>query len=102
MTANGAVQGVPIHWIMLHFSDVTGRRILATFTMEGTRRERFAGADAQLTSSLRFIPRSSQTVKTDETLETEPESPAEAAEKEVASNFGEETKARVQSRSSLK
>jgi hypothetical protein len=102
VTANGAVQGVPIHWIMLHFSDATGRRILATFTMEGTRRERFAGADAQLTSSLRFIPRSSQTVKTDKTPETEPDSPAEAAEKEVASNFGEETKARVQSKSSLK
>ncbi|MDG2222955.1 MAG: hypothetical protein P8L85_16365 [Rubripirellula sp.] len=102
LTANGAVQGIPIHWIMLHFSDATGRRILATFTMEGSRRERFAGADAQLTSSLRFIPRSSQTVKTNETPETEPVSPAGAAEKEVASNFGEEPKAQVQSNSSLK
>ncbi|MEM8666968.1 MAG: hypothetical protein AAGG48_05600 [Planctomycetota bacterium] len=54
LTANGEVQGVPVHWIMLHFSDESGRRVLATFTMEAEKRERFAGADEQLASSLRF------------------------------------------------
>ena len=39
---------------MLHFSDDTGRRILATFTMEGDHIEAFAGSDIQLASTLRF------------------------------------------------
>ena len=52
--AQGAVQGVPIQWIVLHFSDDSGRRVLATFTMEGHHVEAFAGSDTQLAGTLRF------------------------------------------------
>ena len=31
VTARGAVQGVPIQWVVLHFSDDTGRRVLGHF-----------------------------------------------------------------------
>ena len=54
VTAVGSVQGVPIRWVVLHFSDDTGRRILGTFTMEGANFTSFAGSDVQLASSLRF------------------------------------------------
>ncbi|MFK8112122.1 MAG: hypothetical protein AB8B91_07955 [Rubripirellula sp.] len=54
VTAQGAVEGVPIRWIIAHFSDDSGRRVLATFTMESDQIERFAGADTQLANSLRF------------------------------------------------
>ena len=52
--ARGEVQGVPIAWIVQHFSDESGRRILATFTMEADHLEQFAGADIQLADSLSF------------------------------------------------
>lgn len=54
VVAHGAVQGVPIQWVTLHFSDDSGRRVLATFTMEGKNVPSFAGADLQLASSLRL------------------------------------------------
>ncbi len=54
VTAQGVVEGVPIQWIVLHFSDDSGRRVLATFTMEGEHIEAFAGSDMQLASTLRF------------------------------------------------
>ena len=54
VTAQGSVEGVPIQWIVLHFSDDSGRRVLATFTMEGDHVEVFAGSDMQLASTLRF------------------------------------------------
>ncbi len=54
VNAQGAVEGVPIQWIVLHFSDDSGRRVLATFTMEGDHIEAFAGSDMQLASTLRF------------------------------------------------
>lgn len=54
VTAQGAVEGVPIQWILLHFSDDSGRRVLATFTMEGDHIEAFGGSDIQLASTLRF------------------------------------------------
>jgi hypothetical protein len=53
--ARGAVENVPIQWVVLHFSDDSGRRVLATFTMEGDHVEAFAQADEQLMTSLRFI-----------------------------------------------
>jgi len=34
VTATGAAENVPIQWIVLHFSDDSGRRVLATFTEE--------------------------------------------------------------------
>jgi hypothetical protein len=54
VTAVGEVEQVPIQWVVLHFSDDTGRRVLATFTMEGEHAELFGGTDEQLVSSLRF------------------------------------------------
>ena len=54
VVARGAVANVPIQWVVLHFSDDSGRRVLATFTMEGDHVEVFAGSDDQLISSLRF------------------------------------------------
>ena len=54
VTARGSVAEVPIQWILLHFSDDTGRRMLATFTMEGSNVDSFAASDDQLASSLRF------------------------------------------------
>lgn len=57
VTAVGAVQGVPIHWVLMHFSDDSGRRMQATFTLEADQVEAFAGSDLQLSSSLRMTHR---------------------------------------------
>ena len=54
--ALGQAQQIPIRWIFIHFSDGSGRRLTATFTMESGLSERFADADLQTTSSLRFTP----------------------------------------------
>ena len=54
VVAQGSAEGVPIQWIMLHFSDDSGRRVQATFTMESDSVTKFAGADVQLANSLRF------------------------------------------------
>ena len=55
LVANGAAEGVPIRWVLLHLSDDSGRRILATFTMEGQNINAFAGSDMQLAGTLRFL-----------------------------------------------
>lgn len=55
VVADGRVEGVPIRWIMLHFSDDSGRRVLATFTMGEDRVDSFAGADTQLANSMRLL-----------------------------------------------
>ena len=52
----GAVEGVPVQWIFLHFSDDSGRRVIATMTVASSDLDAFAGADVQLASSFRFIP----------------------------------------------
>lgn len=57
ITAGGSVQGVPIRWVIQHYSDDTGRRILATFTMEGDHAGEFAGSDMQFSGSLRLTDR---------------------------------------------
>ncbi len=54
ITAAGSVQGVGVQWVMLHFSDDSGRRILATFTMDSASVDAFAGSDVQLANSLRM------------------------------------------------
>ncbi len=54
VTAAGSVQGVPIQWVLMHFSDDTGRRMQATFTLEADNLDAFAGSDLQLASSLRL------------------------------------------------
>jgi hypothetical protein len=98
VTAAGAVQGVPIQWVMLHFSDDTGRRVLATFTMEADHAEVFAGSDMQLASTLRFT----EVVKADEQqvagagqMTLDPPQIAEA-------NLGEDRNQEVQSASDLR
>ncbi|MEM8913945.1 MAG: hypothetical protein AAGC97_19465 [Planctomycetota bacterium] len=52
VAAAGEVQGVPIHWIMLHFSDDSGRRVLATLTMDADRVEELDGSDVQLVATM--------------------------------------------------
>lgn len=65
VTAQGAVEGVPIQWVFMHFSDDSGRRLLATMTVAAADLDSFAGSEVQLSASLRFI----QTE--DELMETE-------------------------------
>jgi hypothetical protein len=55
VTAQGVVEGVPVQWVFLHFSDDAGRRLWATMTVAGTDLEAFAGSEVQLAASLRFI-----------------------------------------------
>lgn len=55
IVADGETEGVPIRWIMMHFSDDAGRRVQATFTMAGDQVETFAGNDVQFADSLRFL-----------------------------------------------
>jgi hypothetical protein len=55
VVVDGETQGVPIRWIMMHFSDDEGRRVQATFTLSAEKLEAFAGNDAQLADSLRFL-----------------------------------------------
>jgi len=55
VVADGQTQGVPIRWIMMHFSDRQGRRLQATVTLAADQIERFAGNDVQLADSLRFL-----------------------------------------------
>ncbi|WP_146529048.1 hypothetical protein [Novipirellula artificiosorum] len=55
LVARGAVEEVPIEWVIQHYSDDSGRRVLATFTMEGDAADSFAGSDDQLASTLRMI-----------------------------------------------
>ena len=63
VVANGAVEGVPIRWVLLHLSDGAGGRVLATFTMEGQNIDAFAGSDMQLAGTLRFMPNDIATPK---------------------------------------
>ncbi len=52
----GLVQEVPVQWVMLQFSDDSGRRLQATFTVSNDHLETFAGSEEQLASALRFTP----------------------------------------------
>ncbi|MEO1525859.1 MAG: hypothetical protein AAFX06_10505 [Planctomycetota bacterium] len=56
VVADGESGGVPLRWIMLHFSDDAGRRVQATFTMSADRAKQFGADDFQLADSLRFLP----------------------------------------------
>jgi hypothetical protein len=79
VVAQGSAQGVPIQWVMQHFSDDSGRRLLAVFTMEGQQVATFAGADSQLSATLRLR----STVASDAETSEPTDSPA-SADKEVA------------------
>ncbi|MCM2372011.1 hypothetical protein [Aporhodopirellula aestuarii] len=65
VVAGGRVEGVPIQWIMLHISDNTRNRVLATWTMDGESVPRLAGSDIQLAASMRLLDRASQTAQND-------------------------------------
>lgn len=62
VTIQGSVQGVPIQWIFVHFSDDSGRRLLATMTVSNDHLDAFAGSDEQLSASLRFLPLDDETL----------------------------------------
>ncbi|MEM0926345.1 MAG: hypothetical protein AAGJ83_09945, partial [Planctomycetota bacterium] len=55
IVADGKSQGVPLRWIIMHFSDDEGKRLQATFTMSADQIESFAGSDLQFADSLRFL-----------------------------------------------
>lgn len=98
VVAQGSVQGVPIQWVMLHFSDDSGRRLLGTFTMEGENVASFAGADAQLAATLRF-----QTPAVPSPEHESPDASPKSAGKEVArAKRGEDADDQVQSASDLR
>ena len=102
VVAQGSVQGVPIQWVMLHFSDDSGRRLLGTFTMEGHNVATFAGADTQLASTLRFLETSGGSDQTPGSA-PEPGAGAESADKQVArSNRSVNANDEVQSASDLR
>lgn len=91
VTAAGAVEGVPIRWILVHFSDDSGRRVLATFTMEGDHADEFAGADVQLANSLRFTEAKAKT------SEVAKKPAKDAAPRIAKANSDESSNLRVQS-----
>lgn len=62
VTIQGMVQNVPVQWIFIHFSDDSGRRLLATVTLSNDHLDSFAGADEQLSGSLRFLPLPDETI----------------------------------------
>ncbi len=98
VVAQGSVEGVPIQWTMLHFSDDAGRRVLATFTMEGHNVEAFAGSDTQLASTLRFVQKPETAAKP---VAASP--PDGVARSGIArANSGEESTDKVQSASDLR
>ena len=78
VVAQGAVEGVPIRWIMFHFSDDSGRRLLATFTMSSDSVESFMSSDAQFADSFRFLG-------SPEPADDSEADPAKSPDKEVAS-----------------
>ena len=55
VVATGLVQEVPVQWVFMHFSDDFGRQVSATFTLESSNVEIFAGSDAQLANSFQFL-----------------------------------------------
>lgn len=61
-TIQGAVQGVPVQWVMIQFSNDLGRRLMVTFTVGDEHLDTFAGSDEQLIGSLRYLPIDDATV----------------------------------------
>ena len=52
----GQVNELPVQWVFLQFSDDSGRRLAANFSVPSKNVEVFGGADAQLANSLHFTP----------------------------------------------
>jgi|GEM_PF-1223769 len=61
-TIQGSVQGVPVQWIMIQFSNDLGRRLMVTFTVGNEHLDAFAGSDEQMIGSLQFLPTDDPTV----------------------------------------
>ncbi|TWT80068.1 hypothetical protein CA13_14810 [Planctomycetes bacterium CA13] len=68
--ARGAVEEVPIEWVIQHYSDDSGQRVLATFTMEANAAKTFGGSDVQLSSTMNWIEVSPTAVPTSPGLAT--------------------------------
>ncbi len=90
VTAAGSVQGVAIQWVMMHFSDDSGRRLLATFTMDAPSIDTFAGSDVQLANSLQL------------TTPERPSGPAAGTAQAVSTPSNDKKNDRVQSASDLR
>ncbi len=88
LSASGTVQGIPMHWIFVHCSDDSGRRLLATFTLEAEKVNDFAGADVQFAGAIHFRAqptRPTPLAPRDAGEEETPEAPgADEASKQVA------------------
>ena len=101
VVGQGAVQGVPIQWISLHFSDDSGRRVLATFTMDGDSIDEFAGSDVQLASTIRLLDRSEIKVERTEIAERNADKTGQSGA-DAAPNPNNKQKTKVQSSSDLR
>ena len=74
VVAEGVVSELPIRWTYYLFSNETGRRTAAVFTLEGRLIERFNEADQALVSGFQFLDRP----------QTDTEQPSTAARKQPA------------------
>lgn len=63
VSIQGAVEGVPVQWVFIQFSNDSGRRLLATLTVGNDFLETFAGADQQLAASLHFLSLADETLE---------------------------------------
>jgi hypothetical protein len=89
VTAVGSASGVPIQWNMLHMTDQTGRRLLATFVMDTESAADFESSDVQMASSIRFRPIAEPSTT------KESEKPAESTEVRVTKNAKAEQKSKA-------
>ena len=55
VVAQGSVEKIPVQWIYTHFSDDSGRRCAAIFTLADQQVEAFAGGDIQFAEGFRFL-----------------------------------------------
>ena len=101
VVAQGEVQGVPIQWVMLHFSDDSGHRVLATFTMDGDSIDEFAGSDVQLASTMRLIEQATTDTKTESELAGGGIEPGQSVA-DVATKSPKKQDSKVQSASDLR
>jgi hypothetical protein len=55
LVADGDVEGVPVQWIYLHFSDDSGERRSVVYTFQPENYERVLASEAQVIGSLEFL-----------------------------------------------
>ena len=61
VVAAGDVAKTPIRWIYYHLSDDDGQRLSVVFTHEASMESRIEGIDESLTSSIKMLPRDTDT-----------------------------------------